>query len=191
MTATAPQGIPVIDISPFLAGTPEGKRQVADQVASACEEIGFFLVTGHSVPELLIHKTYDLAREFFDLPVEEKLLVRTTPAGVGYMPIELEALAASLGNVTPADLKESMNVGLDFEHDLWPARPAEAKATWIAYFQALEGLAGQIMRIFALALDLREDYFEDKIDSPNAFFRMINYPNQEKDPEPGQLCAGE
>jgi isopenicillin N synthase-like dioxygenase len=191
MTATAPQGIPIIDIAPFLAGSPEGKRQVAREVGRACEEIGFILVTGHGVPEGLIHKTYDLAREFFDLPVDEKLLVRTTPAGVGYMPIELEALAASLGNVTPADLKESMNVGRDFDQDLWPANPPEARATWTAYFQALEALAGQVMRIFALALDLPESYFEDKIDNPNAFFRMINYPNQAKDPEPGQLRAGE
>jgi isopenicillin N synthase-like dioxygenase len=191
MTTATQRNIPIIDIGPFLAGSPEGKQQVAREVGRACEEIGFILVTGHSVPEQLIAKTYNLAREFFDLPVEQKLLVRTTPAGVGYMPIELEALAASLGNVTPADLKESMNVGRDFEQDLWPASPAEARAAWTAYFQALEALAGQIMRIFALALGLSEHYFDDKIDNPNAFFRMINYPNQEKDPEPGQLRAGE
>jgi isopenicillin N synthase-like dioxygenase len=191
MTTATQRNIPIIDIAPFLAGSPEGKQQVAREVGRICEEIGFFLVTGHGIGEELIAKTYNLAREFFDLPVEEKLLVRTTPAGVGYMPIELEALAASLGNVTPADLKESMNIGRDFAQDLWPAAPAEARATWIAYFQALEALAGQIMRIFALALDLPEHYFDDKIDNPNAFFRMINYPNQEKDPEPGQLRAGE
>jgi isopenicillin N synthase-like dioxygenase len=191
MTQTAQRNIPIIDIGPFIAGSPEGKRRVAQEVGRACEEIGFLLITGHGVPEELIDKTYSLARAFFDLPAEEKLKVRTTPAGVGYMPLQLESLAASLGKTTPADLKESMNIGRDFEQDLWPQRPAEAKATWIAYFQALEGLAAQIMRIFALALDLPENYFDDKIDNPNAFFRMINYPDQQQEPEPGQLRAGE
>ncbi len=50
MTATPPQGIPIIDIAPFLAGSPEGKRQVAREVGRACEEIGFFLVTGPQRP---------------------------------------------------------------------------------------------------------------------------------------------
>ena len=191
MTYIEQQTIPIIDIAPYLGRSAEGKQQVAREVGRACEEIGFLMITGHSVSADLIEKTYALAREFFDLPVEEKLKVHTTPAGVGYMPLQLESLAASLGQKTPADLKESMNIGRDFEQDRWPAFPAEAKPTWIAYFQALEALAAQIMRIFALALDLPEYYFDDKIDRPNAFFRMINYPDQLAEPEPGQLRAGE
>jgi isopenicillin N synthase-like dioxygenase len=191
MAAHGQQTIPIVDIAPFLAGSSDGKRQVAHEVGRACEAIGFLAITGHGVAADLIEQTYAMAREFFDLPAEEKLRVRTTPAGVGYMPLQLESLAASLGQKTPADLKESMNIGLDFEQDLWPERPAAAKPTWIAYFQALEALAVQIMRIFALALDLPEHYFDDKIDRPNAFFRMINYPDQQIEPEPGQLRAGE
>src|SRR5712691_4205653 len=143
------RNIPIIDIAPFLVGSVDEKRRVAREVGQACEEIGFLMITGHSVSADLIEKTHALAREFFDRPVEEKLKVHTTPAGVGYMPLQLESLAASLGQKTPADLKESMNIGRDFEQDRWPAIPAEAKPTWIAYFQALEALATQIMCIFA------------------------------------------
>jgi len=58
--------VPVIDIAPFLDGTdPEG---VAAQVAHACEEIGFFQITGHGVPEEFIQEVYDISRRFFDLP---------------------------------------------------------------------------------------------------------------------------
>src|SRR5262245_13621140 len=124
MAAHEQQTVPIVDIAPFLAGSSEGKQQVAREVGRACEAIGFLAITGHGVPADLVETTYALAREFFDLPVEEKLKVRTTPAGVGYMPLQLESLAASLGQKTPADLKESMNVGLDFEQDLWPERPA-------------------------------------------------------------------
>jgi isopenicillin N synthase-like dioxygenase len=46
--------VPIIDIAPFLAGSPEGKRRVAKEVGSACEEIGFLIVKGHGVPRDLV-----------------------------------------------------------------------------------------------------------------------------------------
>ena len=46
------------------------------------------------------------------------------------------------------------------------------------------------MRIFATALDLPQDYFAGKIDRSSSFLRIINYPPQAVEPEPGQLRAG-
>src|SRR5437870_12764349 len=117
--------VPIIDIAPFLAGTADGKRQVAAQVGRACEEIGFLTIVGHGVPADLVQRTYDVSRRFFDLPLEEKLKVRVNSIGVGYVPLQTESLAASLGQKTPGDLKESLNVGRDVDHDRWPARPPE------------------------------------------------------------------
>ncbi len=182
--------VPVIDIAPFLAGSAEGKRMVAAQVGQACEDIGFLSIVGHGVPVDLIQGTYDISRSFFDLPFEEKLQVRVNSIGVGYVPLQVESLAASLGQKTPGDLKESLNAGRDFDHDRWPARPPELKATWIEYFRTLNGLAASIMQIFATALDLPEHFFDDKIEPPQAFMRVINYPDQPEDPLPGQLRAG-
>lgn len=42
--------IPIIDISPFIAGDAAGSREVARAVDQACREVGFLLVTGHGVP---------------------------------------------------------------------------------------------------------------------------------------------
>jgi isopenicillin N synthase-like dioxygenase len=182
--------VPVIDIAPFLAGDTEGKRMVAAQVGQACEDIGFLSIVGHGVPADLIQGTYDISRSFFDLPFEEKLQVRVNSTGVGYVPLQVESLAASLGQKTPGDLKESLNAGRDFDHDRWPVRPPELKEIWIEYFRTLNGLAASIMQIFATALDLPEHYFDDKIEPPQAFMRVINYPDQLEDPLPGQLRAG-
>jgi isopenicillin N synthase-like dioxygenase len=182
--------VSVIDIAPFLAGSTEGKRMVAAQVGQACEDIGFLSIVGHGVPLDLIQSTYDISRSFFDLPFEEKLQVRVNSTGVGYVPLQVESLAASLGQKTPGDLKESLNAGRDFDHDRWPARPPELKETWIEYFRTLNGLATSIMQIFATALDLPEHFFDDKIEQPQAFMRVINYPDQPEDPLPGQLRAG-
>src|SRR5271166_5258999 len=83
------KSVPVIDISPFLAGTVDGKRKVADEVGRACREIGFLLITGHGVADALIQETYDTAKAFFDLPESEKMLVeRPAPDQVrGYSPL--------------------------------------------------------------------------------------------------------
>ena len=43
--------IPVIDLTPFRAGTAAGKASVARAVAAAWETVGFLVVDGHGVDE--------------------------------------------------------------------------------------------------------------------------------------------
>jgi isopenicillin N synthase-like dioxygenase len=183
--------VPIIDLTPFRTGTAAERQAVARQVGAACEQIGFFTIVGHGIPEELIAEMAQISRTFFDLPMEQKLEVRVNRTGVGYVPLQVEALAASLGKRTPGDLKESLNTGTDFAHDRWPREPATLRDVYVRYFAAVNDLAGTIMRIFALALELPEAYFADKIDRPLAFLRVINYPEQTEAPEPGQLRAGE
>eukprot|EP01037_Dinobryon_pediforme_P025398 gene25398-27534_t len=105
--------VPVIDLAPYMAGTPEGRDKVAAEVRQACEEIGFFLIKGHGVDPAMIDATYKASASFFRLPAEDKLTIRQ-PAGAiprGYTPFKGETLAASLGDATPADLKEMIDMG--------------------------------------------------------------------------------
>jgi isopenicillin N synthase-like dioxygenase len=46
------------------------------------------------------------------------------------------------------------------------------------------------MRVFALALDLDEDYFDKTIDRNISMMRVLRYPKQTSEPLPGQLRAG-
>jgi isopenicillin N synthase-like dioxygenase len=182
--------VPQIDLSPFFSGSPSEKKSLAKTVGRACEEIGFLSVVGHGVPNEIVTRIYNSAREFFDLPLAEKNKLKLLPNGVGYSPLQGETLAASLGQAAPADLKESLNIGASFSDNLWPTTPASLQPDAIAYFQSVNKLAANLLKIFALALDLHEDFFEDKIDHHRSFLRLINYPNQDRDPEPGQLRAG-
>ncbi len=159
-------------------------------MGAACTDIGFFTLAGHGVPPALIDRTYATARAFFDLPAEEKTRVPLTAGGAGYSPLQGEALAASRGQATPADLKESFNAGANMAGNVWPETPAALRPTLTEYFQTMTRLAGDLMRLLALALDLPEDYFVDKIDRPQSFLRVINYPAPSVDPLPGQLRAG-
>ncbi|ACB82455.1 2OG-Fe(II) oxygenase [Methylorubrum populi BJ001] len=201
--------VPVIDLSPYLSGSPEGKREVAKQVGQACRDIGFLVISGHGISESLIKKTHSLSSEFFALPHAEKLKVdRPAPDQVrGYSAVGGEGLAFSLDEPTPPDIKESFSIGpVDvpaddsyytsaeagphFAPNVWPARPAELRETWSEYFRAVDGLATSLMRIFALALNLDEHYFDTSIDKNISMMRVLRYPKQTEAPLPGQLRAG-
>jgi len=188
------QTVPIIDIAPFLKGSPDEQQQVVAEVEQACREIGFMTIVGHGIPQTVINKTYQTAKRFFDRPLEEKMAVQRTESsyGWGYVPMQAESLAASIGQITPGDLKETMSIGPVHADNakLWPANPPELMEAWSNYYQALEQLGQTLMHIFATALDLKEDYFDDKFVGHNSFLRVLNYPELEEAPLPDQLRAG-
>ena len=69
---------PVIDIAAVRQPqvSAAARFEIARQVASACEEIGFFAVTGHGVPGAVIADLVAQSYAFFNLPLAEKLAVR-------------------------------------------------------------------------------------------------------------------
>ena len=204
----ASNGIPEIDIAPMLAGDPVGKRRIAEQVGDALETIGFFTIVGHGVPEGVVRDARDAAYEFFALPLAEKMRVPrpSIAATRGYDPPANQKLAATLGNDTPPDLQEIFGMG-DFDlpdepyyteghgkdffsPNLWPQRPARMRPACEAYYRALGGIGDELMRIFALALGIDEDYFDDKIARSISHIRFNKYMAQKEAPRPGQLRAG-
>ena len=178
--------LPVIDIS----GDP---RRVADEIGAACRDLGFLTVTGHGVPEDVVDRTASVAHTFFDLPEEEKRTLADGNARAGlpaYRPLRSESLAASLGRKTPGDLKESLDWGPAVPGYGWPKRPPDLCAAFEDYFGASAALGGRLRSLFALALDLPEEWFEPAFRDHSSSMRVINYPPPEGDLEPGQLRAG-
>jgi isopenicillin N synthase-like dioxygenase len=199
--------IPLIDISPFLQGSDAGRRAVARAVDAACAEIGFLLVSGHGVPPALVDEMRRVSAAFFDRPLEEKLRYRMPPDRYrGYIAYGNEALAYSLDEKTPPDLKESFSIGpvdaVDdayhraatpanfFAANMWPDGLPAFRTAWTAYYRHMESLATTLMRIFALALGMDEAFFDDKIDHHITNFSVLHYPPQHEPPLPGQLRAG-
>jgi isopenicillin N synthase-like dioxygenase len=201
--------VPVIDLTAYREGTPQGKAAVAAQISHACRDIGFLVVSGHGVPEGLVRRTHDVSKAFFELPHAEKMKIeRPTPDQArGYSAVGGEGLSYSLDEPTPPDIKESLSVGpIDvvsvdpyftganawphFAPNLWPAKPAELKPIWTEYFRALDSLSTDLMRLFALALNLDEHYFDRAIDKGISVMRVLRYPKQTSEPLAGQLRAG-
>ena len=105
--------VPIIDIAPYWGGTAARKREMAQQVDEACRDIGFLIIAGHGVSPDLIAAVDEVSREFFDLPLEEKMRVARPAPDVtrGYIPMEGESVARSRGEYAPGDLNESMMIG--------------------------------------------------------------------------------
>src|SRR5262249_61782175 len=143
--------------------------------------IGFLVIAGHRVPPDLIAAVDDVSREFFDLPLDEKMkVVRPAPDVTrGYIPMEGESVARSRGEYAPGDLNESFMIGpvdaaatryfhgpaagKHFAPNLWPQRPARLPAVYTTYYQVMADLARPLKRPFALALAQSERVFARKI----------------------------
>ena len=210
MPANPLSEIPLIDIGPYFAGGRADKKLVADEISRACERIGFFLVSGHGVNPALTEGVRRESRAFFDLPLEEKLAIRQRKeqkGSRGYEPVGTEQLSATIGVETPPDLKESLSIGpLEvpdhpscrteeaaplYRPNMWPENPATLRPTCEAYIRALDRLSQHLHRLAAIAFDLPENHFGDKIDRGFSILRVLNYPDQREEPEEGQLRAGE
>lgn len=198
---------PVFDLGAFECGDAAGRAALGRQMDHICRTTGFLAVADHGVPSEAIAGVWQAASAFFDLAGDEKRKAGAPYAGYpyGYLGPGTEALAKSKGEDTPPDLKESFNggplavpAGLDdpdalafcYAPTIWPERPAGFRAAWEAYYAQMERLAARIMRAFAVALELPETFFDDKIDRPISALRALNYPETDAPPQPGQQRAG-
>lgn len=67
--------------------------------------------------------------------------------------------------------------------NVWPDYP-EFKDTVASYYADILKLARRLIKLFALILDLPEDFFDQFVSTPGAMGRMIHYPPQAaNDPE--------
>ena len=201
--------IPVLDLSRFLHGDEADRRRAARETDAICRDIGFLAVTGHEVPETAYNNIYDCSKAFFHLPVEAKSAVRqpTTDVIRGYIGMGLAALGTTQGEETPPDFKESFSIGpvdidpsqLDgagpeirhhFAENLWPADMEEFRDAWISYYHEMTRLCGDMLKLFACALELDEHYFASFSDRHISILGAMFYPDQNPPPKPGQLRAG-
>ena len=201
--------VPCVDVAPFVAGNAAQKTRIANQVRDACETIGFLVIEGHGVPDSLYARVLDVSLEFFDLPEDEKAksLPPHDTVPRGYQRFATRRLAITRGIETPPDLREQFFMGpLEdrrpdyraipealpfFEPNIWPEQPTEFREVFEQVYEQHERLAGILMRIFARALTLPEDYFEDKINRHFSTGTSSHYPAQRAAWQPGQLRCGE
>ncbi len=206
------QKIPVIDISAVYGDKEEAIENVAKEIDSACRNVGFLVISGHGVQEKLTDSVLEFSRQFFDLPLERKMLVVRPSVDIlrGYIPFRSETLTNSLGDQNKygdkgGDLNESFMMGPPavpaddayyhgpeahnlFIANIWPEYPDHFRDALERYYAEMSRLGATIMELFARALGLSKDFFVAKIDKTVSRLRIRNYPAVKHVPE--QVRAG-
>ncbi|MFF0386227.1 isopenicillin N synthase family dioxygenase [Streptomyces sp. NPDC004286] len=204
--------VPVIDLASARTGEAADRR-LAAVIDEVCRTSGFLVIVGHGVADDTIAEMYRATREFFALPAAVKNGLLADPAdplmrGFG----RKGSLAASNADAEVQqeralpDVSETFTVNRLGEPDGGQALPADADPAlttpnqwpelpgfteaYRRYYAAMEVLAGDIMRLFALALGLPEDWFQDKIERHMTNLTANYYPAQPEPPAPGQLRKG-
>lgn len=190
--------IPVVDVS---------REDAPARIADACATHGFLSITGHGIDDVILTRAWRDAREFFDLPLVEKMRVAMPSPGYpyGYSPVKGETLARSQGNTAQPDRKQSLAIGpvdppshpfADADEEFawsanqWPTTPATLRDSWSARYRAMSGLASRLLSLMARSLNLPADYFESMIDRHTSAMRALDYPGLDSaDVAPTELGA--
>lgn len=134
------------------------------------------------------------AKKFFALSLEEKQKVakENTTWNRGY---EMSG-SQILEEGTQPELKEGYYIGAEIPRDhpyfvnkrlnsgpnQWPeVLGEEFSSSTMAYYAGTLKLAGDLLRVLALSLDLEEGYFEKFMQGAVATMRLLHYPSQPKD----------
>ena len=199
--------IPLIDLQKFSSASELERARVIAEVRKALEEIGFLLIKGHGVDQLLIDRVTNASLTFFDRPETDKLkYCSAKPGARGYNRMRGRTVGKAQDSTYLASLQESYAVGRpsvpndpyfftkeaghSFADNIWPDAPGDFAPAMTEYYNAMERTYRTIMRLFAVALELPETYFDDKIDKHGSLLRLTHYPSLDSEPLPGEYRSG-
>jgi len=165
----APPGprAPVIDAAALrtelLRPTTAG---AIDALDAACRDTGFFVVTNHGL-DVPLAETFGAARDFFALPDEAKAAVALIGLD-GFIPIG----GARSG---PKEMYDIGRRGGAVGDGRWPDLPGFA-TTIERYQDAALSLAADLLQGLAVALDLDDGFFAERMTDPQCFLRLLHAP---------------
>jgi len=180
--------IPLVDLSKYLHGNMQEKKEFVQDLGKAFTDVGFVGVTNHGVSKQLILDFYDAAKSFFALPedIKRHYEIKGLAGQRGYTSFGKEHAKQS----ELADLKEFFQIGQEVEgHSdyVYPdnihvnEKPAFTNLGILLY-KEFEKSGGALLSAISEFLDLGAHYFDDKIKNGNSILRAIHYPPITQEP---------
>lgn len=184
------RAIPLIDLSKYVEGSSEEKREVVHQLGKAFHEVGFVGVINHGIDADLVNEFYRASKDFFSLPVSIKTKYKI--AGMagqrGYTSFGTEHAKQS----KVADLKEFFQIGqfvsaddprkAEYPDNVFVEEVIDFYDLGKKLYKSFEKSGGHLLRAIADHLELPNDYFEEKIEKGNSILRTIHYPPITEEP---------
>jgi isopenicillin N synthase-like dioxygenase len=180
------------DSVPTLDARAAESDQFARDIANAYAEYGFVIIQNHGIDKALINRCLTTFREFFALPVPEKMKYKLPKGGGarGYTPFGIETAKGA----THHDLKEFWHVGRELPPghpfsalmapNIWVSEIPNFKETTYALFEAFDKLGRRLLAPIATSFGMPRHFFDDKVDLGNSILRVIHYPPMPPEPTP-------
>lgn len=186
-----PEDIPIIDLSEyFQTKQPFDLEVISGKLRSACEQTGFFSIVGHGIEIDVMTKIFSMVKLFHRLPlnIKQEILMDRVDwpvKGAGYLPVKNKKLPSrDKGNLNEAFIiKTDDDVSLDDNQWLTSELLPGFRETVTAYAMQMENLGKKLLPIFATALEMPADYFDEAFVDPTWRLRMTHYPAVENKPE--------
>jgi len=191
----ATRAIPVIDFGPAFRGEDGGLDAAAAKVRHACEQVGFFYMAGHGVPQTVIDAAFEASREFHAIPLEDKMRLKLNENNIGYLPVNQSMQRAStVHKATRPNYNESFFISHDRGADhpdivagaplrgrnQWPDGHERMRAAMLRYFKTLERVGERMLPVLARSLDMPAGHFAPFFDNEaHVNLRFLHYPPQD------------
>ena len=169
--------VPIIDLSGLMQdSSSQATQDIAQQIADACRDWGFFQVINHDISEQLIQRVWDETSQMFALPNQDKLAVlRTKENPWGYYNNEL-----TKNQRDKKEVFDFTNDGVDpiyGQSNRWLVDQEQFKTTMQAYFEACTNLSLKLLEAFCIGLNLSADFMHaDFANNHTGFLRLNYYP---------------
>ncbi|KZF26578.1 oxidoreductase-like protein [Xylona heveae TC161] len=179
MSGAAAVELPIIDLS-------KPSAEVGEEIVNAAATYGFLYIknTGRDIKPEAIERAFELSREFFASPEEEKAKCLIGPENKGWSSMHREIL--DQGNQRKGDFKEAFNFGT-FENGKarqpLPKSLASHESELSQFATSCHDLCMKVLRAFAIGFKIKEEdggeeWFSSRhdVEKSSSIFRMLYYP---------------
>ena len=165
------------------------------ELRSALEEVGFYAVVNHGIDWANVEKIVDASRHYHNRPLAKKMENAFNESFAGYLAISDNTIRTSdLNNNDKGDLNAAYFMERDCVPDgiqsprakafsspnQWPDDMPEFKKTLSNYYDLMEVFGRSLLPLYARALDLPENYFDDAFSWAQASLRLSHYPPEQR-----------
>ncbi|KAI3756979.1 hypothetical protein L6452_04511 [Arctium lappa] len=161
--------VPVIDFG------IDDRRLISQQIGDACRRFGFFQVINHGVPDEIVEKMQEIGREFFQLPVEEKMkLYSEDPSKTMRLSTSFNVQKEQVHNWR--DYLRLHCYPLDQYTPEWPSNPSSFKEYVGNYCREVRELGMRVLEFISESLGLEKEVIKNILGDQGQHMAINHYP---------------